>query len=85
MENIQVILLRNISDKIGKVMDMSELDNNCRYHFQIRSEGDRIIFYPFFRALSKDISEEILCLKAVGISGDYFVAPIKRRKIKWRL
>ena len=82
-EDVLVTLVENICDENGKVMRINELDDNSLYCFQIRKENGVVINYPRFKALSKDINEEILLLKEIGISGEYFVSPIKRRKRRW--
>ncbi len=83
IEDILVTLVENISDENGKLVPLSELDRITRYHFQIRLKGNRVINYPPFGDLSKNIKREIQSLKKIGISGEYFIAPIKRRKIRW--
>ena len=80
-EDILVTLVENISNENGETLPFSELDETIRYHFQIRLRENRVIDYPLFGSLIKDIKEEIQFLRAIGISGEYFVAP--RRKIKW--
>ena len=83
MRNILVTLVENISDKNGKVVSLRDLDNNSRYYFQIRKENGIVIIYPFFKVSSEGINKEIQSKGELGICGKNFVAPIKRRKIKW--